>query len=348
MEKKNKNKIRIECTRVSQEGLEFYAFVINSKILRDIAFVSRRESTNREGYQRYLSKKRIKDVGEYIKKPKATFPNSIIVNFDREKVHFESSPDSSHGILVISREKGVAWIIDGQHRLLGFDYSEGKEFDLLVAAFLGLSLRDQATIFKIINSKQKGVSPSLIYDLIDLTKDAEYQDERAHEIVKALNDDSDSPWLREIKMIGVGKGIISQAAFIGELKRLLKDPIFKEYPSGEQIKILKDYFGVFKELFPDAWVSKSHVLCKTIGVAATLLIMPKVLIHCRIRNSFTKATMLIILEGIKDSQVATEAGYEPIDFSSAQFGALGGKKGQRKLAGILEGTLPAIRPPSEA
>ena len=116
--------------------------------------------------------------------------------------------------------------------------------------------------------------------------------------MKGLNEDDDSPWKGQIKMLGVGKGIISQAAFIGELRRLLQHAIFKEYPVGEQIKILKDYFLVLGELFPSAWASNKHVLCKTLGVAAVLLIMPKVLIHCRIRNSFTISTMKDLLKDL--------------------------------------------------
>lgn len=338
--------IRKECFRVQQGGLELYTFVLDSKTLRDIAYVSRRDVANPQGYQRYLNNRRLKDVGVYIKKPRATFPNSIILNMDPKKVRFEASPEENRGTIIFPRENGVAWVIDGQHRLYGFEHSGGKEFDLLVAAYLGLEVSDQATIFKIINSTQKGVSLSLIYDLIDLTKDAEYLVERAHEIVKALNEHSDSPWKKQVKMLGVGPGIISQAAFIGELKKLLHDTIFKEYPVGEQIKILKDYFGALKELFPVAWGSKKHILCKTLGVAAVLLIMPKVLVHCRIKSSFSKHTMKEILKNLPAVQVPTEMGSQTIDFSGKQLGALSSKKGQRKLADSLENALPPIRPSS--
>ncbi len=335
--------IRKDCTKVQQGGQEFYAFVIDSKTLREIAYVSRREITNPQGYQRYLSSKRLMEVGEYIKKPRATFPNSIILNLDPKKARFEPA-DGNRGTMIIPREPGVAWIIDGQHRLYGFERSEGKEFDLLVAAYLGLAAADQATIFKVINSTQMGVSPSLIYDLIDLTKDAEYLDERAHEIVKSLNEDDDSPWKGQIKMLGVGKGIISQAAFISELRRLLQHAIMKDYPVGEQIKILKDYFLVLRDLFPNAWASRKYVLCKTLGVAAVLLIMPKVLIHCRIRNSFTMSTMRDLLKDLPKLQVPTETGSEVIDFSGKQLGAFGGRKGQRTLSDMLEKSLSPIRP----
>jgi len=337
--------IRKECLKIDQGGLELYGFVINSKDLREISFVSKREATNPQGYQRYLNIKRLKDVGEYINKPRATFPNSIIINLDPKKVRFEPDSAGKKGTLVISKEEGVAWIIDGQHRLYGFSFAEGKEFDVLVAAFIGLAIRDQATIFKVINSTQKGVSPSLIYDLIDLTKDAEYFDERGHEILKALNTDDDSPWKNLIKMLGVGSGIISQAAFIGELKNLLnRDAIIKEFAVGEQIKILKDYYTAIKEIFPEAWGNKKYVLCKTSGVAATVMVLPKVLIHCQIKSDFSKRTMIGIVNHLKAVVIPTEAGMEPLDFSGNQLGAFGGRKGQKALGNILEKALPSFRP----
>jgi DGQHR domain-containing protein len=337
------DEMRQEAYKVQQGGFEVYLFVMNSKILRELAFVSKRETANPKGYQRALSEKRLKDVGEYIKKPRATFPNSIIVNIESKNARFEQSADASRGTLIIKRKPGVAWVIDGQHRLFGFTKSDGKEFDLIVSAFLDLSERDQATIFKIINSSQKGVNPSLIYDLIELTKDAEYLDARAHEIVKALNEDTNSPWLDQIKMIGTGSGMISQAALVTELKKLLVTDPFKDYLDGEQIKLLKDYFSVLKDLFPDAWMSRKFVLTKTLGVAATLSILPKVLMHCLVKASFSKVTMREIMQPLITYE-PIETGGEPVNFSSAQLGALGGQQGQRKLAGILNAALPPVRP----
>ncbi|HEY0070068.1 MAG TPA: DGQHR domain-containing protein [Chloroflexia bacterium] len=335
--------IRKECWRVQQGGLELYVFIMDSRTLREIASVSKRDANNPKGYQRHLSEKRLREVGQYIKKPRATFPNSIIINLDSKKARFEPSSDDSRGTVVIKREYGAAWIIDGQHRLYGFNHSEGKEFDLVVVAFLDLSERDQATIFKIINSTQKGVNPSLIYDLIELTKDAEFLDERAHEIVKALNEDTDSPWKDQIKMLGEGSGTVSQASFIGELKKLLQNVTFKDYPVGEQIKLLKDYFSAIRESFPEAWGSKKHILTKTLGLAAFLALMPKVLMHCAVKGHSNKSTMKYILHYITIYE-PPETGGEQIDFSSQQLGAFGGRQGQRKLAGILEAALPPVRP----
>jgi hypothetical protein len=83
--------------------------------------------------------------------------------------------------------------------------------------------------------------------------------------------------------------------FIGELEKVLKNSLFKKYDVGEQIKILKDYFCVLKDLFSKAWVSKKHVLCKTLGVVIVLLIIIHILMFCTTKNSFTKNTMKSVL-----------------------------------------------------
>jgi hypothetical protein len=41
--------IRKDCTKIQQGGVEFYAFVVDSKTLREIAYVSRREIANPQG-----------------------------------------------------------------------------------------------------------------------------------------------------------------------------------------------------------------------------------------------------------------------------------------------------------
>jgi DGQHR domain-containing protein len=338
--------IHVPYLEVDQDDYHLYCFVMNSKDLREIAYVSKREPTGNKGYQRHFSQKRLRDVGEYISKPKATFPNSIVAYLNPDAVSISpNSLNPKFGEISIRRQEHVAWIIDGQHRLFGFEFSQGKELDLIVAGYIGLSIPDQASIFRIINSEQKGVSPSLIFDLIDLTKDAEFYDTRAHEIVKALNEDVNSPWYSQIKMLGTGKGIISQSAFITELRKALKNPlVLKDYEYIEQVKILKNFFGALKELFPEAWGNQKYVLCKTLGVAASFSMLGKVLIYCKTTtNSLTQDEMKKVLKGLTNIQIPTREGMEKLDFSGRQLGGYGGKQGQVNLSEMFENALPKLK-----
>lgn len=332
--------IEKKCLYIEQGGLGFFTFVINSKELREIAYVSRREIGNPQGYQRYLSESRLKQVGDYIKTKTALFPNNLILNFASDRVEFHRDPGDSMGVIKIQRLPDSAWVIDGQHRLWGFRYSDGKELDLLVTAFIGMPVSGQATTFKTINAEQKGVNLSLIYDLIDLTKDATYEDTTLHELTKALNEDSDSPWHSQIKMTGIGPGIMSQAGMIRELKRMFACEMFRDCAQPEKLKMLKDYFTAIKELFPEAWINNKYILCKTIGLGVIMIIMPRILTFCLTKNDYTKKTMKEALKDLPKAVVPTLGGDQPIDWSSNQLSAFSGTLGQQKIAGFLEPYLP--------
>lgn len=336
--------LRVEALRVVQNGPECYVGVMDSEVLRRIAVVSRREGDNSEGYQRYLNQSRLKEVGQYIANVGATFPNSIVVCFAKSDVRYEPSANPHQGTLVIPDRPETAFIVDGQHRLFGFEYAGGTHFDLIVAAYIGLPIGQQAAIFTKINSTQKGVSPSLIYDLLDLTKNGEFTTERAHELVKSLNEDGDSPWQGMIKMIGRGPGVVSQAAFVGELRKLLQA---KDYFAGssedKQLLLLKMYFGAWKELFSSAWGNKKYVLCKTMGLAAMLGVLRKIVDHCLLENHWTQRNMVETLRGISTRSVP-EFGGTPLDFSSDQLNAYGGRQGQKKLIEIVDAGIPEVRP----
>jgi DGQHR domain-containing protein len=337
--------IRVEAFRVEQSDYEFYLCVMGSAVLRSVATVSRR-GDGEGGYQRVLSAKRMNQVGEYIKGQRATFPGSIVVSLTSD-CRFEPGPDASRGILVIPDGDAIAFVIDGQHRLFGFEKADGKEFDLVVSAYIGLPESAQAKVFRDVNSNQKGVNASLIYDLIDLVKDAEFLDERPHELVKALNEEDDSPWLNLVKMIGTGQGIITQAGFIRPLKPLLEDKggLFASFNEGDQLQILKTYFSAWKALFPEAWGSRKHLLCKTVGVSATLKVLPVVLMHCFTSNGdYSLKAMKKVLKPVSEA-VIPQTGM-PLDFTSASLPGLSGAKAESFVADLIRNALPAMKAPS--
>jgi DGQHR domain-containing protein len=344
------NSLSVEAFRVEQNGFEFYTFVMNSKRLREIASVSTRTKETPQGYQRVLSAKRLTDIGLYIKGKRSTFPGSIIVNLEKGAT-FHPGKTADFGTLEIPKEASAAWVIDGQHRLWGFERAGGKEFDLVVSAFIGLTPSDQGKVFIDVNSNQKGVNTSLLYDLIDLVRDANFIDQRGHEIVKALSADDDSPWAGNIKMLGTGAGIITQAGFMRPLTVQLKNSAspFSQYTEGDQVQVLKTFFTAFSELFPEAWLSKKHTLCKTLGVSAMLSTLPAVLMHCMLRDDFALKAMKDILKGVPEATIP-QMGNAPLDFTGASLAGLTGKKAEASIGAVMAGALPPLRPsaPSSA
>ncbi len=200
--------ISVPAQVAKQEKWTIYTFVMSSRQLDKIATISRRAENKDEGYQRNLNRRRAAEISAYIEQQNGVLPNNIIIAFTGP-VKF--SPNQ--GILNIPDEEDVAWIIDGQHRMYGLRLAK-KPYDVVVTAFLELSIEDQAKVFKKINSEQRGVPSSLLYDLLDLTKDGTFVQQRGHELATRLNEDSASPWFGMIDLLGTGGGFITQTRVV--------------------------------------------------------------------------------------------------------------------------------------
>ena len=164
--------IKITALRLMQPIGEVFIGRIQAKSLIELAKADIRRITSREmevmsGIQRSLSQSRIPKIRKYIETVDASFPNAIILNLDSS--FLVSRPgvignDCNEADLLYCFEvqinKEAFKIIDGQHRLSGFDGADVQEFDLLVAFFVDLPIEDQAYLFSTINVNQTKVNKS--------------------------------------------------------------------------------------------------------------------------------------------------------------------------------------------
>ncbi len=233
--------IKLNSLLVSQPIGEFYIGVIDAADLVSISFADvRRMSRDVEDYlgiQRELKNNRVKEIKEYIDTLDATFPNSIIVAVKGKYVSF------SNGVMTLTfddfEKSRIAKVLDGQHRLAGFDQSnmtyqniDGEElpFQLLVTVFVEADISTQAKVFAMVNQNQTKVNPSLVYDLESLSI-SRSPDKTAHQIAVLLNKTENSPFYRRIKRLGVksfdidgkaiGGEVLTQAAFVSNLVKLI-------------------------------------------------------------------------------------------------------------------------------
>jgi DGQHR domain-containing protein len=166
--------IKIEgAIEMRQKGDKIYVFPISPEKLLRFAFVSRRDPSYSQGYQRIIQTKKLQDIRTYVRRESGLIPNSIILNLVRT-AKFKSYPGfpssgTRIGQLLIPPIPCSAWIIDGQHRLMAFSSRPmsrlAKTFSLCVVAFRGLRHDTQARLFLTINETQKRVNPGLRADL---------------------------------------------------------------------------------------------------------------------------------------------------------------------------------------
>lgn len=210
----NREQIQIPAIRGKMGGYTYYMFSVEPSILLKTGFVLHRTRSNDSEfptYQRLLMPKRLKGITEYIDNG-GFFPNSIIINFNntsKYRVNFQPNPKlsdslSCFGTLNIPNVYGLAYIIDGQHRVYGYAGSKYKDKNTIpVVAFDGMEHAKQLEIFMDINENQKAVSASLRIDLtIDLLWDSDKMEDRLKalraSIAKRLSNDVNSPLYNKI------------------------------------------------------------------------------------------------------------------------------------------------------
>ena len=180
-------------------------------------------------------------------------------------------------------EGKFAYILDGQHRLAGFDHSGGVQFDLPVVAIYAADDGLRGKIFADINSKQVPVNDvqllSLYYQIRDLSAD----DTPVMDVVMRLNGDGDSPLKGRIKTKDTDKkSWIKNVAMKGWLApHLTRGGAIGTKTVAEQTTIMKAYLGAIAQLWPNAWGDvKSFNLCRPLGLEIMFGLFPQVKVRC--------------------------------------------------------------------
>lgn len=217
--------ITVPAIRVVQPLGVFYVVALPARVLLDTAYSDRLrakrihggQSYELQGAQRELLTPRLREIGAYISTEESTFPNSIILapNFDPESGQQEDdanirwrvdecesadAPGGKFFILTIPSPAALAPIIDGQHRLFGFNYcdrSERLDEQLVCSIFIDLPKPFQAFLFATINSNQRPVNKSQTYDLFGYNIEKEppeswSPDKLAVFLARKLNSEEDS------------------------------------------------------------------------------------------------------------------------------------------------------------
>ena len=172
---------KVVATRGKMGGDKFYTFLIRPDDLLKIAYVGHKASRDiddLETYQRMLQPRRLQKIAEYINGG-GKFPTNIVVNLKTGKkteLRFDvmgNDGEETLGTLHLPLNYASAWIIDGQHRLYAYAYTnargeEGFKQDstvLPVLAYENLPADKEMNLFIDINSKQVKVSTSLLVEL---------------------------------------------------------------------------------------------------------------------------------------------------------------------------------------
>lgn len=286
--------------------IDAYIFTMKVKDVLPIYYVAVRGKDNVEGaVQRVLNKRRISSIKKFILEGNMFF-NSFILNWS----------DTNYGIkiengdLCIPEISAGAQVIDGQHRLEGLKqaYDEDEkigEQSIVIVMVENLNTAEAAKIFLNINTEQKPVPNSLVYDLFGEGKSKDYFIVRAKDIAEKLHTDPQSPYYQSIKMPGSSQGVgkVDLSTVVNALKQYIDDKgVFVEYHIDDfeiQYKVILNYFNAIRCFYDDEgiWLKSINPFMTNSGFYAAIEFLCKdLIVKCVERKSFEETTVMSLID----------------------------------------------------
>ena len=310
--------ITVPAHKVRQFGVEFYQTSFTSKDIQKLVQfevldyspveegVKRRKTTKNSAinwemlekrigqseaaFQRPMIRKKIRELVQYYSDCQEAqnlpaIPGAVIMITEKRLAFSPLGKNPNLGILQIPEEPGVLRCLDGQHRLLALSAQTEKEIDIDVPAVLFDSLDPRQTVelFVTINAKHTRLNPSHLISLAGRRLYADTYQALAHDIIRQLNEEEDSPLQGDIKILGVGKGRVSQASLADEMVDLFsniekiggKDRLKELEQNGR--RFFRNYFKAILTLFPRAWAGRKYSIKTGAALRAFIRVSPDVM-----------------------------------------------------------------------
>ncbi|HYB53602.1 MAG TPA: DGQHR domain-containing protein [Thermoanaerobaculia bacterium] len=261
-------------------------------------FLEKRIAASEQAFQRPIIQRKIEELVSYYLQcadsgTLPAIPGSVLLVSERRLDFSPSSGRSDAGALKLPEESGILRALDGQHRLLALhqlaEKHNLKDFQVPAVVFDSLTADQVVELFVTINSKHTKLNPS---HLISLSGRRLYRDNNlaaAHDIIRALNEEDLSPLRGQIKVLGIGKGAVTQASLADELRDVFAamdaagGRIAREFRDNAR-RFFLNYFKAAAKAFPAAFAGRKYSIKSSTALRAFIRIAPYVIAMIRSRG----------------------------------------------------------------
>jgi DGQHR domain-containing protein len=258
--------------------------------------LEKRISESETAYQRPVIRRKIDELAAYYRECKdaatlPAIPGAVIITSEKR---FTFTPVAGHhdlGLLQIPEEHGVLRVLDGQHRLLALhalsQAGEAGGIEVPAVLFDSLDARQVVELFVTINAKHTRLNPSHIISLAGRKLYPDPNQALAHDVIRSLNEDDSSPLHGEIKMLGTGRGRVSQAPLAEEIVDLLEtvekvggNARTQELRQGAK-RFFLNYVKAISTTFPGAWAGRKYSIKTGAALRAFIRVTPDIMARAR-------------------------------------------------------------------
>jgi DGQHR domain-containing protein len=261
-------------------------------------FLEKKIAASEHAFQRPIIQRKIEELVAYYLQcadsgTLPAIPGSVLLVSERRLEFASSGGGADTGTLKLPEDSGILRALDGQHRLLALhqlaEKHNLKDFQVPAVVFDNLTADQVVELFVTINSKHTKLNPS---HLISLSGRRLYRDENlaaAHDIVRALNEEENSPLRGQIKVLGIGKGTVTQASLADELRDVFAamdaagGRIAREFRENAR-RFFLNYFKAAAKAFPTAFAGRKYSVKSSTALRAFLRIVPYVIGMIRSRG----------------------------------------------------------------
>jgi DGQHR domain-containing protein len=256
--------------------------------------LEKRIGQSEAAFQRPMIRKKIRELVQYYAECQEAqnlpaIPGAVIMITEKRVEFSPMARNPNLGIIQIPEEPGILRCLDGQHRLLALSSQAEKNLEIDVPAVLFDSLDPRQTVelFVTINAKHTRLNPSHLISLAGRRLYADPHQALAHDIIRQLNEVEDSPLQGDIKILGVGKGRVSQASLademvdlFGAVEKIGGKNRFKEFEQNGK-RFFLNYFKAIQVTFPKAWAGRKYSIKTGAALRAFIRVSPDVMTRSR-------------------------------------------------------------------
>ena len=318
--------ITVPAHRVKQFGVEFFQASFSAKDIERLvkfevlgyagaeapAESSKRVTTNRarvnwealekrigeseSAYQRPVIRRKIDELVSYYRDCKdagtlPAIPGAVIITSEKRFTFTPMASQHDLGLLQIPEEHGVLRVLDGQHRLLALhaltQAGENMGIEVPAVLFDRLDARQIVELFVTINAKHTRLNPSHIVSLAGRKLYPDPNQALAHDVIRSLNEDETSPLHGEVKMLGTGRGRVSQAPLAEEIVDFLE--AVEKLGGGARMNEMRqnakrfflNYMKAVAGVFPTAWAGRKYSIKTGAALRAFIRVAPDVMARAR-------------------------------------------------------------------
>lgn len=236
---------------LEQNGQKFYFATIPKEDIFPFCYVAGRDEDPQDGFQRNLDSNRARDIARYLDDSIGSIPTNVVLSAQSEA---EVEYNSKSKLIKFRRQPKAFLVLDGQHRLYGYGLTT-KKHRIPVSIYVGLSKKEEVSLFIDINTTQRGVPAALLLDIKHLAEKESLMEAELRKLFDYLASEPDSPIHGLLSPSQSARGKIARPTFNRAVEPALKSQVMDQLPTPKRFLLFKNYLKAV-----ESCLSNPHLL----------------------------------------------------------------------------------------